>query len=287
MPETIAAAVAALNYYRKAGNSHRWPYITCNALFDQLENRVNTPSIIKQQTGMWTCGSAAMLYELARNKPQTYASYAQQLYYRGKATVGPYKVKPSKAVRDFSGTATTIFDRNWTPTTPFTGTPLGGEADWLTMASLRDSSNWLMDVSGTFLSNVGALTLPSQLSEWCSKLGFSNVENHTNLVATKSPVDIVNAGNELNNNGKIVFLFVDGGITPGGNRAKRPPGLIPTHWVVLTRCNASLASLDLDVHNFGATERIPHNAWPNLMAGSQLDTREFCKYFYGYVCCSG
>ena len=85
---------------------------------------------------LMTCGPTNLIYSIAKNYPLTYVDYAKDLYCKGEARLGSYHVKPSKKCR------------NYRPNPNLTEENQGyaNAADWVTIASLRDSANTVFNV---------------------------------------------------------------------------------------------------------------------------------------------
>src|SRR5207249_1998879 len=111
------------------------------------------------------CGAASVTFELAKADPVAYTQAAIGLYDSGEGTIRSLKIKPSATLRQ--GTL-----------------PSGNNAaDWLVLASLRDSENWVFTYKGTggWWDDLKAMQLPHTVAEWMRKFGYSDIHNETNL----------------------------------------------------------------------------------------------------------
>ena len=52
------------------------------------------------------------------------------------------------------------------------------EADWIIMASIRDSTNWFLSYSSVN-DSLSAFTTPGELKEWFRKAGYSDIQDDT------------------------------------------------------------------------------------------------------------
>ena len=124
---------------------------TQNKLVADLHERIAKPHITNQ---LYTplCGPAAFMYCIAKDRPNDYLRYVLDLVTTGTGKLGGLIVTPSAACRnaDLEGKI--------------------APADWVALASLRDSSNKAMQMSGPD-SNAAGITLPDELAEWFSKTG--------------------------------------------------------------------------------------------------------------------
>jgi hypothetical protein len=109
----------------------------------QLRDRVNNPFLINQGTS-GTCGPASITFEIARAQPLDYVIAVTQLYNIGGTRVRKWDLKPCSDLLKAPCPASIA------------------EADWLILASIRDSENWFFDVtsdkdqfpSGTILGEI-------------------------------------------------------------------------------------------------------------------------------------
>lgn len=238
----------------------------------QLSQRIASPNQIDQGRSS-LCGPADFLYALAVKNPEAYAQYAIDLYEKGSAWIGKMQVAPGSDCRNY--------------------VPTGIDAvDWVTLASLRDSSNNLLDYQDTGNEAAG-ITMPSGLAGWFNRSGyFTNVINDTNVFLNKGLSCLLKA-DQQRAAGASVCLFVNATVLA----AKRSGGkLTPDHWIVLTTqvmLNGAPAAhlvsrgasvdgdatllgqqLSFDVFTWGGTQNI--NPAPTKVS-------EFLGYFYGYV----
>ena len=94
-----------------------------------LHDRVLDPT--KQNQGAaGLCGPAAFFYCVLNYKPELYVQYVIDLFTTGKARIGSLEVKPGAGCRVYQPPTDKI-----------------AAVDWVALASLRDSDNFVMDMS--------------------------------------------------------------------------------------------------------------------------------------------
>jgi hypothetical protein len=127
----------------------------------QMIQRLLSPEIIDQRRTEF-CGPTAFMINLCRQKPFAWAQLTISLAETGKARIGDLELKPGSGVRDRNPS-------NICQT---------AEADWIIIASLRDSVSWdLMHVANTMcfksFEDVGVSW--ENIEDWNKALGFTSV----------------------------------------------------------------------------------------------------------------
>jgi len=121
--EAKAGAIGLVNDFRSRGLS-MWGAIRREQLADGLITRINDPTKISSRASQ-LCGAASAVYNLAQADPSAYARLAIDLYEKGEGKVKSLTIKPSADLRK-------------------TAVPGGNDAaDWIVLASLRDSDRCL------------------------------------------------------------------------------------------------------------------------------------------------
>lgn len=200
-----------------------------NVIEGQLRERLNHEKYPDQEyTSL--CGPAAFFYCLLMKHPAFYRIAVQQLWQTGEAQIARLIIKPKDACKrpkDF-------FYANNTPRI------LG--IDWMTLAGLRSSSNWILPydspneellkggVATTARNLVNkslAVTTPPQLEAWFTQAGFCCRESKiiTNIVNVETFIGF----NKEFNQGCCIVALIDADLL--SDLAKIS---LPTHWVVWT-----------------------------------------------------
>ncbi|MDG9669728.1 hypothetical protein ONV78_18480 [Hahella sp. CR1] len=267
-------ALSLIQSFSGKKDTASFPNITREDFYYYLRKRVNKPQSIYQQDAS-LCGPAAFIYILATQKPLAYVKYAIDLYERGVASIGNIVVKPSRACRSYTYSSAI------------------NVCDWVTLASLRDSENLFFNYD-SHSDAISGITLPSKISEWFKKSGYTTVENNTNLIFDKSASNLANASRKFLS-GHNVCLFVGSDIFIGTKKGRAPAD----HWVVLTSPilvdNKPISSfftngsrredesamwdkkISFTVYTWG------NDHWPVNRNISDLKMGDFMDFYYGFV----
>jgi len=216
--------------------------------------RVDHPDLIAQ-AGSSLCGPAAVTFNLARRDPVVYVAFVIALYEKGEAHLRQLKVKPGQDLRAYD--------------------PQGkiNPADWIALASLRDSDNWFFDYQSVDNEFAG-ITLPSHLEAWFKKIGFSTVVNETNLVFDKGEANLREAA-RLYKDDYWVCLFINAQLLYAADQTSG--SFVPNHWVVLqSDVTFSGTAVAFDVYTWGDGKR-------HVPGSPPLSVADFLKNYYGYV----
>ncbi len=110
------------------------------------------------------CGPAAFMYALLMDRPDLYKQYIIDLWLFGKADLGNLKIKASKMVK--KPTDLTHQDSGKTRIPAI---------DWISMASLRDSSNLFFSSASASCMQIGDITGPNSLDNWFQGVGSKRI----------------------------------------------------------------------------------------------------------------
>lgn len=251
------AADMVCNFMKRSGRTY-FPKLSRDTVGLGLLMRIANPGLLRQGSAS-LCGPAALLHNIATDRPGEYAQYAIRLYEEGKATLGSrLHVKPGSDVRSY--------------------TPSGiSEVDWLTMASLRDSENWFFDYDSTGREFAG-ITVPGELVDWFRKAGYSDVQEDTNLTnLTSKGAGTVADANKLFDSGYRVCLFISANMMEEADQRTRG-SIFTRHWIVQrSRIDLSNGKTKVTVFSWGQGDyQIPSGK-------QELTEDEFLGNFYGYV----
>jgi hypothetical protein len=189
-----------------------WPNITKLSVTHDL-TVVTTPTAEKpdpavniDQDGQNLCGPAAILYELAKRQPLRYVEAIRSLYDGGAFRAGAGIVRPDSQLYAYAVPSEI------------------SAADWIGMASMRDSKNSVFDYDPG--DDFAGITWPGDMKGWAkSILGFQTADYDSTYVygefsALKKARDWYNAGG-------VAFLLVDSWLVGSGE----PFVCIPNHWI--------------------------------------------------------
>ncbi len=234
-----------------------------------LKERIVKPWKI-DQAGTSLCGPAVFFYCLAKDCPALYVKSVIELYMHGETRINDLHIKPSSACKKAK-----LPDKM-------------ASIDWITLASLTDSSNSLYHYDSD-KDQFAGITLPGKLESWFKAAGYQHVSQHTNLFFDKS-VDSLLKAQRAFKAGKNVCLF----LSAKSQYVPMTVSLTPNHWTVMSRSlqvgnprsinfstNAETIKdekFDLQVFTWGLEAE--------EMNKKQLSLYEFSDYYFGYVVAS-
>lgn len=266
---------------------------------EQVKQRKANPFYVRQGNTP-LCGPAAFLFCVAKYFPDHYEKYALELALYGKGRLGDLVVEPSESCLNAKDGLEMQERNDFSP------------ADWVTLASLRDSTNLLARMSGP-TSNIAGMTFPGEIQGWFEKTGlFTQVENHTSTVVTSSYDNLLGANEKVKAGHCVCFLIqasilaphlpgtlpaVEFGVDKVQKDIPKVAAPFPNHWVVQTsnmlidqkpapQPNTLLAEqnedspLNFEVHSWGRDGK-------SYEINNRIDVMtpaKFTKYYHGFVC---
>ena len=227
-----------------------------------VTERMRKPDLIDQDISS-LCGPSVLMYHVARTSATAYETYCRNLYHDGIGTLGEnLVVKPGHDCRH-------VRPQNL------------NAADWVALASLRDSENAVFDYDDED-DQIGGITLPSTLAGWMRKVGAGTVINETNVYLTKGE-DNLRQANQLHRLDRSVCLFIratavehDNLQEQDGRFALFQPFTIPNHWVALT-----------SEIQFRPDGRVTFNVftWGEIRTVGPIPIGVWLENYYGFVAC--
>jgi hypothetical protein len=252
------AAGMVCDFLERSGAS-RFPKLDRDEVGVGMLMRIANPGILNQDQGS-LCGPAALLFGVASDRPMKYARFVIDLYEKGNAKLGKLKVEPGDDVRNFRPPASM------------------DHVDWLTMASLRDSENFLLDFDSVseIKGGLQGITVPGDLAHWFKRAGYSDIREETNLVFSMGTGNVDEA-NRLFSRGYRICLFISSNMLKESLQSEEG-SINSRHWVVQrSPIDRSNGKVRLKVFTWGEGERqVPHGS-------TDLSVGEFLDNFYGYV----
>jgi hypothetical protein len=275
-----------INEFQKGKGSGVFAGANRIAVAQQLRNRLNMPSSINQR-GASLCGPAAFLYCVAVRKPVEYVKYIIDLFESGKASIGALTVEPSARCKAYSPGAGAI-----------------DTADWIGLASLRDSENTILTY-GAESDKAAGVTTPGTMKSWFASAGFGQLVDDTSLIGDE-PLSTLLQAHHHRDNGAMTCLFIGAKILSGSHRVPKPEwkgkgkmklsgNAFPDHWVVLnsqiyvgtqpaTTLLARGANVDADESLHAEKLKLEVYTWgTERWSLPSVTVEEFLDYFYGYV----
>ena len=248
MAKTAADWISEL----KTSTKQAFPNIKRGDVEMGLQERLKDPKKIHQRNTS-LCGCASLFYCLATSKPDLYAQYVVELYLNGKSTIGSLTVEPGEDCRKYGATRTSGID----------------PADWVALASLRDSENDAFDYQSPS-NEAGGITMPGDLLDWFKDVGFGKDTNDTNLVFTKG-IGTLRDANKKFGLKQNVCLFISAKLLNDPTNDT----MTADHWVVLQApVTETGGKVSTEVYTWGSLRTI------------DLPASTFCKNFYGYISAS-
>lgn len=217
--------------------------------------RVYDPNRIEQKASS-LCGPAAMVRAVASNDPVAYADYIIALFELGHGKLRRLEVEPDEDLRAYDP-----------------GMQID-HADWIALASLRDSENWFFDYDEVD-DPIAGITFPSSLADWFRRAGFTSVYNETNLIIDKDLANL-RAANELYKRNYYVCLFINMNMLT--EKRMQSGSFSADHWVVLSsRVQFPGNQIKLTVFTWG------EGFYDVPLLGHSLTVDAFLDNYYGFV----
>jgi hypothetical protein len=222
-----------------------------------LHVRIDDPYKIDQK-GASLCGPAALVVELAKDEPTTYAEYVVALYENGEAHLGRLHVRAGTDLKNYA--------------LPTDGTA-PDPADWIALASLRDSTNWILDYQEVG-NQVAGITTPGNMAQWVRDLGYTKVIDKTFCPWDQKSKNLWEAAVRHEANGYKVFLLINAGMLDSDPK-ERSYGS-PNHWVLLISAQiTNEGDAKLQIYTWGDKRMVPpHGMLPAAVVRT---------YYFGFV----
>ncbi|MBL8673466.1 MAG: hypothetical protein JNL07_01150 [Rhodospirillales bacterium] len=265
--------------FMERGATAIWSFVDKTAFADDLRAIARNPHFINQGDHTPSCGPAAFLFSLIQADPEAYVRFAIALYEKGEATIGTLEIKPKRHLFKVAPP------------------PDVSPADWVTMASIRNSENaffrfasmddnvaasvakgFLRTTIRTVLAlddNIAGITMPREVSRWFRRTGFREVVERTSVLRDRSWNDALDASRLLQQ-GHQVVLFINAKMIQGD---ATKGSLIPNHWVGLTSpiAQGPNETVRFTIFTWGDGARaVPSGT-------GRLAKKDFLNHFYGFI----
>ena len=262
-PSPMAAAQAKVAAFASGTGAAAFKKIPRAAVAAGLSARVVDPNLI-DQAGSSLCGPSVFTRRIAGTDPVAYVTFVIDLYQTGQGHIGDLKVKAGDDLRDYDP-----------------GSRID-PADWIAIASLRDSDNWFFDYQDVN-DEVAGITMPSALESWFRKIGYRDIVNETNVFLNKDE-DCLRKASELWGKDYWVCLFINSQMLhdeTDHDHSSHSHSTTPDHWVALTSAvdiSPDKKVVKFTVYSWGDGHRaVPHTAT------DKLSVKEICGNFYGFL----
>ncbi|MBD0334293.1 MAG: hypothetical protein ICV62_02290 [Cyanobacteria bacterium Co-bin13] len=204
----VEAAIAA---FKQSSRPGIWPHISKAELLDDIQKTLANPLLINQNYTPF-CGPTAIVFELVSKQPARYVALCQSLYETGQFRSRTKVVQPSQGLiqsKVRSGMSA---------------------ADWMLIATLRDTENLIFPVtgdSGSVGNNIAGITTPWEMKGWIYEiLGYDQVEFESTFVYGE--FDAMRTADAARLQGGVAFLMIHSAMLGGDT----PAIAHPNHWVV-------------------------------------------------------
>lgn len=259
------SAIAKIQQFDSQGDAGVWPHVNRKDLVAGLIDRLNNPNNIFQ-AGTPLCGPSSFIRQVVIDNPDAYAQAAIDLYRRGQARIGSLDIKADNELRRSAIRGGT------------------NPADWIMIASIRDSDNWFLSPAG-WLPNTAGITRPATMESWFRNAGYSQIVNITYLAA--KPITSVLAAeakraSRLFSKGYKVVLFIDSDMLDADSQDDAV-SMYPDHWVALTSpiSDAGIVNyqgpVSFTIYSWGRQMSVP------VDSARPLSKRHFLHKYYGFI----
>lgn len=255
--ETRQSGAASLEkllvQFEERNNTGAFPYLSRASVARQLRRRLVRPGSINQGSSS-LCGPAVFLNSLLKDDPARYVRYVVELFENGHSKLGEIIVEPGVACKQVKLSEDKMV-----------------AADWIALASLRDSENRVLDYAGTS-DRIAGITLPGKLMSWFLRAGYEAVIDDTRLLKSCGDSEFQSLMT-VDLDSYHVCLFVNSTLCHSNwaqhtsSRSswnpfglffrKRRRSLNPNHWVGLSRAvRAQGGTSHFAVNNWGAPTQL-------------------------------
>lgn len=229
----------------------------------QLRSRVRQPKLINQGH-LGFCAPAAILYAMAKDSPLEYATFALDLFFRGKATVRGWQVDVSH-----------LLDQNVPASLDPAATSIGA-CDWVTMAGVRTNVGFGAALTSVNINVEGAL--PFEIVSCFKSLGYQNVLNETySTILWKADENNLRQASKLWGQGYRVVFCVNANMFHNATAQS----LKPNHFCTLKSAVRIATSVTCRVWQWGINDKEPTTAGSSIYVDLPKD--QFMAAYFGFV----
>lgn len=199
----------AMDRFRNSNVPGKWLFITKTDLLNDISRTISRPLYVNQGSTP-LCGPAAIVYELVCKQPARYIDICKELYETGKFKGKTKTFEPSSALK-----RSRLRSANRIST-----------ADWMLMATLRDTANEVFDVTSDSNNFVMGISTPWEMKGWTSEvLGYGNVDWESTYVYGE--FEAMRQAKRARDRGGVAFIMCHSAMV-GGSSATID---YPNHWI--------------------------------------------------------
>jgi hypothetical protein len=259
-------ALAAIAAFEQSATPSLWPHLEKQAIVTEMRSRINDPFKVNQGRQPF-CGPASILFELIRKQPLRYVQLCRNLFEQGSFQAKTKQVYASERLRHASK-----------------GNLQMGQADWMVLATLRDSENLLFPVdpeAPELMRNLSGMTKSWEMKGWTKEiLGYEQVKyNHTYLLGDMRALQ--SAARVIETGGVAFMLVTANGLLGQTTPDKQDlPVAMPNHWITLLG-NVSIQKGSFGKHDSGHVS-FDVFTWAKQMH-VDADEEPFERFLWGIV----
>ncbi|NER79937.1 MAG: hypothetical protein F6K42_10205 [Leptolyngbya sp. SIO1D8] len=206
--------MAVLNTFQASDTPGVWPHLDKAVIIREMRSRIHNPFNVNQGQQPF-CGPASILFELIRKFPLKYVNLCQSLYETGGFEAKNRPIQTSDALQQASQ-----------------GNLRMGPADWMVLATLRESENLLFPVEPNapeIIRNLAGMTKSWEMKGWVTEI-LEYPQVHYMHTYVLRDLAALRKAQEVLDQGGVAF----GLITAEGLLSKDQPLItVPNHWIAL------------------------------------------------------
>ncbi len=247
-------ALRLIDHFPPLPKGRPFPRIDPADIVAGLRERVQTPKS-QDQGAASLCCPAAFFYCVLNYKPELYVQYVIDLFTKGKARIGSLKVEPSLACRVYQPPRDKI-----------------APVDWVALASLRDSTNIVMDIASVN-DDVASRSRSGEVAGWLRKIGYTSVRDDSNWYFNKGRKEIEAFARDTRVYRDVCLFINDNMLVDATSKRK---STFMNHCIVVDEPpTLQNGQISMSVYTYGDIQRVPSTG--------TLSLDEFSRNFYGYV----
>jgi hypothetical protein len=211
-PDETDLADWAADLFERSAADGLWRAIDKSSLVANVRRRRQKAAEIDQVRSNF-CGPTSVAYELARTQPRRYVELCRQLYETGGFWSRSKRVEADERLR--AGAVGQGMD----------------PADWMLIATMRDSENALFKVESDatgIMSGLQGMTFPWEIKGWAREILLKD-EVDVDMCAFFGELDAIERAQEVHDRGGSTFILLNMAVLKKGDRSIPP---FPDHWVV-------------------------------------------------------
>ena len=251
----------AIAEFEQSNAASVWPYLDKKQVVADIRAQLSDPFRV-DQGGQPFCGPASILFELVRKQPLRYVQICRSLFETGSFQGQTKQVTASNGLRQSQGRLRM------------------GQADWMVLATWRESENLLFPVepdAPEIIRNLAGITKPWEMAGWTREvLGYHHAKNTVTYLFGE--VDGLHEAARIIAAGGVAFALITAEGLLGEGKVPLLP--YPDHWITvlgnITVQGGNILQrqgnhISLDIYTWASKRHIDKNEGP------------FQDYFWGII----